>query len=54
MIGKMMTALRKSAAASRKRRELIDLRGMEPRMLRDIGVTEGEIDEALRQLRYRF
>ncbi len=52
MIGKMMTAMRASADVSRKRRELKALREMEPRILRDIGVTEGEIDAAMRRLKY--
>ena len=52
MISKMMTALRTSAENSRKRHELKALRGMEPRILRDIGVTEGQIDAAMRRLKY--
>lgn len=50
MIRMLLRATRESHTARRQRRELRALAAMEPRILRDIGVTDHEIADAMRRL----
>jgi uncharacterized protein YjiS (DUF1127 family) len=50
MIPTLLHALRNAKKARRTRHELRELAMMEPRILRDIGVTEGDIRAAMRRL----
>lgn len=50
MIRKLMHAMRDSQRASRQRRELRELRALDPRIRRDIGVTDEDISREMRRL----
>jgi uncharacterized protein YjiS (DUF1127 family) len=51
MFRKLLRVMRDADRASRHRRELRELAAMEPRILRDIGVTDHDIASAMRRLR---
>jgi len=50
MIRKLLRVMRDADRASRHRHELRELAAMDPRILRDIGVTDHEIASAMRRL----
>ncbi len=50
MISKLLHAMRQSQRAHRQRAELRQLRALEPRILRDIGVTDEDISREMRCL----
>jgi uncharacterized protein YjiS (DUF1127 family) len=52
MIRTLLHRIRESGQARRRRQELRELGSLDPRLLRDIGVTEGEINDAMRRLKY--
>lgn len=52
MIRKMLSSARKASRDRRELRHLREMARMEPRILKDIGVTEADIDAAMRRLKY--
>lgn len=55
MIGKMLESMRNQSRAHRNLRDLRELRArglMDQRILRDIGLTEANIDDAIRRVKY--
>lgn len=55
MIGKMLESMRNRSRAHRNLRDLRELRArglMDQRILKDIGLTEANIDDTIRRVKY--
>jgi uncharacterized protein YjiS (DUF1127 family) len=51
MIRKMLHSMRTASRIGRELRDLREMGRMNPRLLQDIGITEADIDAAMRRLK---